>query len=67
MKRIKELRQQHGMTLKDLSKASGVPVSVISEIERGVYKSPRVASLIKIARAFGVSVEDLVDPDDASA
>ena len=54
---VKKVRLLEKMTLEDLSEACGVPVSTISDIERGA--EPRVSTAIHIARALKTSVEHL--------
>lgn len=58
--RIKELRELHGLTIKDLSDKSGVGQSTISEIETGKAKNPKSETLSKLARVLGVIVDDLL-------
>jgi len=53
--KIKNLRFEHGMTLKDLSKKTALSVSFLSQIERGT-SSLAITSLKKIAEAFGVEM-----------
>jgi len=49
--RIKRVRQEMGLTLKDVEAASGVSATHVSEIERG-EASPTLGSLSRIARAL---------------
>ncbi len=62
--RIRGLRKQKGMTLQDVSDASGVAVSTISKIERSQL-SPTYDRLAKIAAALGVEVAALHSDTDA--
>jgi len=53
------------MTLHELAEASGVSVSMLSSVERGV-KAPTVVVLDRIAHGLGVRIGALVaEPDDA--
>lgn len=54
---IKKVRLRRKMTLEDLSAASGIPISTLSDIERGA--EPRVSTAIRIAKALKTSVEQL--------
>lgn len=57
--RVRELREQHGaMTQSDLGAAIGVTRQTIAAIEQGRY-SPSLESAFRIARVFGVRVEDV--------
>ena len=64
-KRLKEVRRQKEMTLKEVAQSSGMSPTHISEIERG-KTSPTVGALRKIAGALGKDtaffVEDLPLP-----
>jgi hypothetical protein len=52
-------REQHGQTLAGLAKRAGVGPSYLSEIEGG-RKPGSVAALGKLAKALGLSIDDLV-------
>ena len=54
---VKERRKELGMTLEQLSQESGVPVSTLSDVERGI--EPKVKTAQRIAHALGRSVDDL--------
>lgn len=57
--RVRELRELHGpMTQTDLGKAVGVTRQTIAAIEVGKY-SPSLESAFRIARVFGVGIEDV--------
>lgn len=51
-RKLKTLRQQNSLTLRDLSKKSGVSATQISDIERNLT-SPTIATLIKLISALG--------------
>lgn len=57
--RIKELRRQRHWTLEELSAASGVSRSMLSEIERG-RANPTLAVAMRIAEAFSLTLDQLV-------
>ena len=50
--RLKSLRKENNLTLKELSQESGVSTTQISEIERGLT-SPTIMTLMKIISALG--------------
>ena len=56
---LRRLREQHEMTLADLTAASGVSVAVISKLERN-QQSAELDTLYRLARAFGLSATDLL-------
>lgn len=57
--RVKALRKRRGLTQEDLAKAIGVVTSYISNIERGVTKSPSTDVTVALARELGSTVEEL--------
>lgn len=56
---VRVWRERRGLTLSALAGAARVPVSYVSEIERG-KKPGSVASLRKLATALGLDLDDLV-------
>jgi transcriptional regulator with XRE-family HTH domain len=59
---IRALRRQRGWTQKELLFKSGVDQSLISDLENGKKVGPRIDTMVALARAFGVSVDDLFVP-----
>jgi putative transcriptional regulator len=56
---VRELREQHdGMSQAALADAIGVTRQTVIAIEQGRY-SPSLESAFRIARVFGVGVEDV--------
>lgn len=60
--RVRAFRGQRGWSLDALSRACGVSRSMLSEIERG-RANPTLAVAVRIARAFDLSLGELVEPD----
>ena len=58
--RLRTLRQQRDTTLTDLSATTGISVSTLSRLESGARK-PTLELLLPLARAHGVSLDELVD------
>lgn len=56
---LRELREKKGISQTELSEKSGVPQSHISEMEAG-RTVPTVFVAKRLARALGVSVEELI-------
>ena len=56
--RLKALRKQHGLKLREISKGTGLSVSYISDIERG-RTMPSVETCGKLAEVYGVSLSNL--------
>jgi len=59
-KRLAELRKKNKWTLDQLAATSGVSRSMLSQIERG-QANPTLSVTFRIARAFGISIGELVD------
>ncbi len=57
---IKKLRAKLNLTQDDLVRKSGVKYTTLSKIESGVVTKPTVYIMAKIAKALGVSIEDLI-------
>jgi len=55
---IKALRRERKMTLKDLSKKSGVAIATLSRIEHDIMTGT-IDSHLSICRALGISIVDL--------
>ena len=62
-RKIRELRMQRGMKLKELSQRVGVTASFLSQVERGVAV-PSISSLKKISDAFGISITSFFGDGD---
>ena len=59
-KNIKKLRNKLGLSQEKLAKKSGVKYTTLTKIESNVIKKPSVMVMAKIAKALGVSIEDLI-------
>ena len=62
--RVRELRREHGsMTQAELGEAIGVTRQTVIAIEQNRY-SPSLESAFRIARLFGVGLEDVFSWDE---
>ena len=59
-KRIKELRKKSSWSQQKLAEKAGVSYNTITKIEQGAATMPTIQTMIKIADAFGISLDDLV-------
>ncbi len=68
MNKIKRLRGEAGLSLRELAEVSGVNQATISQIETDKRKS-QLATLGKLAKALSVPIDDLLEflDDTASA
>lgn len=62
-KRVRKLRLEKGLSLSELSQASGVAKSYLSTLERNIQSNPSIQLLDKIAVALDISLEQLVQPE----
>lgn len=65
--KIKNLREEKGYTINELSQYSTVSKSYISSIERGIQKNPSIEILKKIALTLDTSLESILSPDKNKA
>lgn len=61
--RLKEHRARLGINQSELGRLAGVSRQTISLIERGDY-SPSVTLALKLAKIFGVMVEDIFNYEE---
>jgi putative transcriptional regulator len=60
--RIKEFAEQRGWTLKDVADRSGVNYNTIrSYVQRDALNTVDLSAVFKIAHAFNVSLEEMVE------
>lgn len=65
-RRVKKLRNDRGWSLEELASTSGVSRSMLSEIERE-KANPTLTVTFRIARAFGLTLQELIESAEASA
>jgi transcriptional regulator with XRE-family HTH domain len=59
-RRLRELREQEGLTQDRLAKRSGLHASAIARLERGQHE-PLLSTILSLARGLHVSPGDLLD------
>ena len=58
--KLKKIRLEKGLSVPELSRLSGVPVRTIEDLEK--RGDGRVSSLIKLADALSVTLDELCRP-----
>ena len=58
--RLKSLRMRRNITLTDLAEETGISTSTLSRLEAGLRR-PTLEQLLPLARAYGVTLDELVD------
>jgi transcriptional regulator with XRE-family HTH domain len=59
-KRLKELRREKGWSQQKLAEKTDLSFNAVTKIEQGLAKHPTLKTLIKLADAFGISIDELV-------
>jgi len=62
-RRIRALRLARNMSIEDLGKKTSVSSVTISNIEKGIY-SPKLSTVLEIAKALGTTIVHLVEDVD---
>ena len=57
---IKKLRAKLGLTQDDLAKKADIKYTTLMKVESGTVNKPSVQTMAKIAKALGVSIENLL-------
>ncbi len=57
---LKTLREAKGLTQVELAKKARIGQGYLAQLEGGVKKNPSLATLKRIAKGLGVSVEELL-------
>lgn len=60
---LEELRKQRDIRQEDLAQALGVSRQTVISLEKGKY-NPSLSLAFKLARYFGLSIEDIFDDND---
>lgn len=59
-KKIRQLREKHGMTQEELAESSGVDYKHVQLLESKNPSSARIDTIEKIAKAFGITSSELL-------
>ncbi|OGG04770.1 hypothetical protein A2Z33_05655 [Candidatus Gottesmanbacteria bacterium RBG_16_52_11] len=57
---IRKLRAKRGLTQDDLAKKADIKYTTLMKVESGAVNKPSVQTMAKIAKALGVSIEELI-------
>jgi transcriptional regulator with XRE-family HTH domain len=60
-RRLKELRKKAGWSQQKLAEKAGLSYNVITKIEQGSAKNPNIQTIVKLADAFKMTLDDLLD------
>ncbi len=59
-KRLKQLRKKAGWSQQKLAEKAGLSYNVITKIEQGAAKNPNIQTIVKLANAFKISLDELL-------
>lgn len=60
LKNLVKIRKQKGWSQEKLAVESEISYNTIIKIERGGIKNPKIGTVIKLAEALNVSIDELV-------
>lgn len=58
--RLKELRKEKGWSQQKLAEKTRLSFNAVTKIEQGLAKHPTLKTLLKLADAFQISLDELV-------
>ena len=58
---LRDLRLQHGLTLRDMADKTGLSTGFLSKVERG-FSQPSINNLHKICYVLHIAIDDLASP-----
>jgi len=66
MNKLKEIREQKGLSQKKLAELSGVKLATVQKLDGGInnVNKAQADTLYKLAKVLEVSIEDLIDTDE---
>lgn len=56
---LKKMKEQSGMTTKEISKHSGIPEPTLEKLFSGATKDPKLSTMQKLVHFFGYTLDDL--------
>jgi transcriptional regulator with XRE-family HTH domain len=62
-RRCAELRSEYDLSLQDVADRAGLSKSHIWDLEQGRQRNPTIDTAIRLASAFGVSLDSLIGKD----
>lgn len=58
--RLKAAREEHGWSLREAERRSGIPNAHVSQIETGTILHPGTGVLVRLAAAYGIPLAELL-------
>lgn len=60
LKNLVKIRKEKGLTQEGLARKADISFHTLVKIESGGIKNPRIETVIKLAKALGIGVEELL-------
>jgi len=60
IKNLRKYRDKKGWSQEKLAREAGISYNTLIKIERGGIKNPKIETIIKLAKALSVSIDELV-------
>lgn len=60
LKNLVNIRKQKGWSQEKLAVESGISYNTIIKIERGGIKNPKIDTVIKLAKALSITIDELI-------
>ena len=58
---LRKLRKEKGLSQEKLARLSGISLNTLTKIESGFAKKPTIQTVVKVAKALEVSLDELVN------
>ncbi len=60
LKNLAKIRKQKGWSQEKLAQEAGISYNTLIKIERNGIKNPKIETVIKLAKALDISVDELI-------
>ena len=60
LKNLAKLRKERKITQEGLARKANISYHTIVKLESGRIKNPKIETILKLAKALGISLDDLV-------
>jgi transcriptional regulator with XRE-family HTH domain len=57
---IQQLRKKYKLSQEELAKKAGITYSTLIKIESGANDNPTIKTIVKIARALNIKIDDVI-------
>ncbi|MCJ7789913.1 MAG: helix-turn-helix domain-containing protein [Candidatus Atribacteria bacterium] len=58
--KIKQLRNEQGLTQDELARKSDLPYTTLTKIESSVITKPSIQTVVKIVNGLGITIDNLM-------